>query len=99
MGSIMSNGSCEVFEHHYGCKPIESKWVFKKKLRPDDTIERYKVRLAMKGYSQKEGEDFLDTYSPVARLTAIRVLLSLAGSHGLLVYQMDVKTTPNWRAE
>ena len=45
-----------------------------------------------KGYTQKEGEDFFDTYSPVARLTTIRVLLSLAASYGLLVHQMDVKT-------
>jgi hypothetical protein len=40
--------------------------VFKKKLRPNGTIERYKARLVIKGYSQKEGEDFFDTYSPVA---------------------------------
>ena len=46
-----------------------------------------------KGYTQKEGEDFFDTYSPVARLTTIRVLLSLAAFHGLLVHQMNVKTT------
>ncbi len=45
-----------------------------------------------KGYTQKEGEDFFDTYSPVARLTTIRVLLALVASHGLLVHQMDVKT-------
>jgi hypothetical protein len=46
-----------------------------------------------KGYTQKEGEDSFDTYSPVVRLTTIRVLLFLASSHGLLVRQMDVKTT------
>jgi histone deacetylase 1/2 len=40
--------------------------VFKKKLRPNGTIERYKTRLVDKGYTQKEGEDFFDTYSPVA---------------------------------
>ena len=45
-----------------------------------------------KGYTQKQGEDFFDTYSPVARLTIIRLLLSLAASHGLLIHQMDVKT-------
>ena len=45
-----------------------------------------------KGYTQKEGEDFFDTYSPVARLTTIRVLLSLTASYGLIVHQMDVKT-------
>jgi hypothetical protein len=44
-------------------------------------------------YTQKEGEDFFDTYSTVARLTTIRVLLSLAASHGLLIHQMDAKTT------
>jgi hypothetical protein len=96
MDSIMSNATWEVVEHPYGCKPIGSKWMFKKKLRPDDTIKRYKTRLVIKGYSEKEGQNFFDFYSPVARLTTIHVLLSLAASHGLLVHQMDVKTTfPN----
>ena len=45
-----------------------------------------------KGYTQKEGEDFFDTYSPVARLTTIRTLLSQVASYGLIVHQMDVKT-------
>jgi hypothetical protein len=71
MDSIMYNATWEVVERPYGCKPIGSKWVFKKKLSPDGTIERYKARLVIKGYSQKEGEDFFDTYSPVARLTII----------------------------
>ena len=93
MDSIMSNATWEVVERPYGCKPIGSKWVFKKKLRPDGTIERYKARLVIKGYSQKEGEDFFDTYSPVARLTTFRELLSLVVSYGLLVHQMDVKTS------
>jgi hypothetical protein len=93
MDSIMSNATWEVVECPYGCKPIGSKWVFKKKLRPDDTIEMYNARLVIKGYSQKEGEDFFDTYLNAARLTTIRVLLSLAASHDLLVHQMNVKTS------
>jgi hypothetical protein len=65
--------------------------VFKKKLRSDDTIDKYKARLVAKGYTQKEGKDFFDTYSPIARLITIRVLLSLVVSHGILVHQMDIK--------
>jgi hypothetical protein len=93
MDSILSNGTWELVDQPYGCKLVGCKWVFKKKLRPDGTIDKYKARLVAKGYTQKEGRDFFDTYSHVARLTTIRVLLSLAASHGLLIHQMDVKTT------
>jgi hypothetical protein len=55
--SIMSNATWEVVERPYGCKPIGSKWVFKKKLRPDGTIERYNAGLVIKGYSQKSKEN------------------------------------------
>jgi hypothetical protein len=71
---------------------VGCKWVFKRKLRPDGTIDKYKTRLMAKGYTQKECEDFFDTYSPVARLSKIYVLLLLAASHGLLIHQMNVRT-------
>ena len=51
MDSIMSNGTWEVVECSYGCKPVGCKWVFKKKLRPDGTIEKYKAMLVAKGYT------------------------------------------------
>jgi hypothetical protein len=71
-----------------GCK-----WVFKKNLRPDGTIDKYKTRLLAKGHTQKEGEDFFYTYLLIARFTTIHVLLTLATSHGLLIHQIDIKTT------
>jgi hypothetical protein len=92
MNSILSNGTWELVDRPYDYKPVGCNWVFKKKLRPNGTIDKYKGRLVAKGYSQKEDKYFFDTYSPVARLTIIRVILSLAASHGLLVHQMDVKT-------
>jgi hypothetical protein len=55
------------------CKPIDYKWTFKKKRKPDGTINKYKARLVVKGFTQKEGEDFFNTYSHVARLTTIRL--------------------------
>jgi hypothetical protein len=88
----MSNGTWEITDCPNGCKPIGCKWIFKKKLRPDGTIKKYKARLVAKRFTQK-GEDFFDTYSPVAQITTIRVLLALAASHGLHIHQMDVKTT------
>jgi hypothetical protein len=84
--TIISNGTWELVDRPYGCKPVSCKWVFKKKLRPDGTIDKYKARLVNKGYTQKEGEYFIDTYSLVARLTTIHVLISLAASHDLLIH-------------
>jgi len=55
-------------------------------MRPDGTVEKYKSRLVAKGYTRKEGEDYFDTYSPVARLMTIHVLIYLATSHGLLIH-------------
>jgi hypothetical protein len=67
--------------------------IFKRKRRPDGTIEKYKARLVAKGFTQKKVEDYFDTYSLVARLPTIHVLLALATAYKLLVHQMDVKTT------
>jgi hypothetical protein len=84
--SILSNGTWELVDRPYGCKPVGCKWMFKKKLMSDGTIDKYKARLVIKGYIQKEGGYFFDTYSLVATLTTIHVVLSLPVSHGLLVH-------------
>ena len=61
-------------------------------MKRDGTIEKYKDRLVVKGYKQKEGLYYFDTYSPVTRITSIRMLIALAAVHDLKIHQMDVKT-------
>jgi len=69
-----------------GCTPISSKWIFKKKLRTDGSIERYKARLVIRGFDQKKGIDFFDTYSPMTKIAMIKTLIALPAIHDLVVH-------------
>ncbi|KAJ0103510.1 hypothetical protein Patl1_06354 [Pistacia atlantica] len=89
--SIMSNHTWEIVNLRPGTKPIGCKWIFKKKLKTDGSIEKYKVRLVAKGYTQKKDIDYFDTYAPVTRIASIRVLIALAAIYKLHIHQMDVK--------
>ena len=71
---------------------VTCKWVFKVKRKADGSIDRYKARLVAQGYSQEPGQDYDDTYAPVARFSSIRSLLAIAVQLNLEVHQMDVRT-------
>ncbi|GJR68717.1 zinc finger, CCHC-type containing protein [Tanacetum coccineum] len=93
IGSIMENNTWVLSDLPPGCKPLGCKWIFKRKMKVDGTIDKFKARLVIQGFRQKEGIDYFDTYAPVARITTIRLLLALAAIHNLVIHQMDVKTT------
>jgi len=71
---------------------IGTRWVFRNKLNEQGEVTRNKAKLVAQGYIQQEGIDYTETFSPVARFKAIRLLLSYAVNHGIILYQMDVKS-------
>ena len=75
-----------------GVTPIGCKWIFKVKTDMDGKTQTYKARLVTKGYRQIHGIDYDETFSPVAMVKSIRILLAIAAYYDYEIWQMDVKT-------
>lgn len=71
---------------------VNYKWTFKKKTDEHSQLLSYKTRLVAKGFSQREGIDYTETFSPVARITTLRLILSLGASEGFYYAHVDIKT-------
>jgi hypothetical protein len=74
-----------------GKKIVGCKWIFSIKYKADGSIDRHRVRLVARGYTQTYEIDYQETFSPVARLNTVRVLLSLATNLDWSLHQLDVK--------
>ena len=92
MDSLDKNEAWKLVQLPAGRKAVGSKWLCKKKFNAEGKVDKYKARLVAKGYSQVEGIDFGEIFSPIAKLTSIRFLLSIVAAFDLEVEQMDVKT-------
>jgi hypothetical protein len=88
MDSIIGNDTWILTDLPRGCKPLGCKWIFKRKMKIDGSVERYKARLVIQGFRQKKDIDYFDTYAPVARISTIRLLIALAAINNLVIKWM-----------
>ena len=86
LNNFTRNQVCELVERPKGHNMIRTKWVFRNKQDQDGIVVRNKARLVAQGYTQVEGLDFGEIYAPVARLEAIRILLSYVCAHNIKLY-------------
>jgi hypothetical protein len=91
--SLHRNETWDLVKLSNGRKLVCSKWVFNKKMNVVGQVKKFKARLVAKGYSQAKEFDFGEIFSPIAKLTSIRVLMSLATTFDLEIEQMDLKTS------
>ncbi|KAM1287467.1 hypothetical protein ACFX2J_001389 [Malus domestica] len=88
--ALQLTGTRHLVPHFPSQNIVGCKWVFRIKRKPDGTVDMYKARLVAKGFHQKKGVDYQDTFSPVAKLVTIHVLLTLAVQYDWFLHQLDI---------
>lgn len=88
--ALEENNTCEVVSLPAGKKLIGCKWVYKIKRKGDGRVDRYKARLVAKGYSQTEGVDYFESFSPVAKVVTVRLFIDIATLMCWDLHQLDV---------
>jgi len=90
--SLLANDTWDLVPLPKGRKLVRCKWVYRTKYGLDGNVDKHKPRLVAKGFSQVEGIHYTETFSPIAKMNSVRLVLSLATSFKWEVHQMDVKS-------
>ena len=91
LAALNSRGTWELVPRPPSTSIVTCRWVFSVKHNPDGTVARHKARLVARGFTQTYGIDYSDTFSPVARMSSIRILFSIAINKNWSLRQLDVK--------
>jgi len=91
MRELEKNNTWNVMTLPVGKRVVGCKWVFTVKYNSNGSVERYKAKLVVKGFTQTYGKDYSETFAPVAKLNTVRILLSLAANLDWPLHQLDVK--------
>ena len=91
MDALHSSGTWDLVPLPADKSPIGCRWVYTIKIDPDGRVNRLKAHLVAKGYNQIYGSNYYYTFSPVAKMTSVRLLLSMAAMSYWPLYQLDIK--------
>jgi hypothetical protein len=89
--ALIQNDTWSLVPCPAGVNVVTGKWIFRHKLHPDGSLARYKAHWVLRGFTQKEGVDYAETFSPVVKPATIRVVLNIAASKSWPIHQLDVK--------
>jgi hypothetical protein len=89
--ALIANNTWDLVPRPVGSNVVTGKWIFKHKFNSDGSLERYKARWVLRGFTQRPGIDYDETFSPVVKSAMVRTILSLAVSRSWPIHQLDVK--------